>query len=64
MSPPDKPLVWLHGEINWDEFWAVIKGNGPANAERMTARRQAHADGRWVREALSTYAEKQKQLQF
>jgi len=49
---------WLHGEINWDEFWAVIKGNGPANAERMAARRQAHADGLWVRQAQAAYAEK------
>jgi ring-1,2-phenylacetyl-CoA epoxidase subunit PaaA len=49
---------WLHGEINWDEFWAVIKGNGPANAERMAARRKAHEDGQWVREAAAAYAEK------
>lgn len=51
---------WKHGDINWDEFWAVIKGNGPANAERMAARRQAHADGQWVREAAAAYAEKQR----
>jgi ring-1,2-phenylacetyl-CoA epoxidase subunit PaaA len=50
---------WVHGEINWDEFWAVLKGNGPANAERMAARRKAHEDGRWVREAAAAYAEKQ-----
>jgi ring-1,2-phenylacetyl-CoA epoxidase subunit PaaA len=51
---------WVHGEINWDEFWAVLKGNGPANAERMAARRKAHEDGRWVREAATAYAEKQQ----
>lgn len=50
---------WRTGEINWDEFWAVLKGNGPANAERMAARRQAHADGEWVREAATAYAVRQ-----
>ncbi|HRN50402.1 MAG TPA: 1,2-phenylacetyl-CoA epoxidase subunit A [Anaerolineales bacterium] len=53
---------WRTGPINWDEFWAVLKGNGPANAERMAARRQAHADGAWVREAAAAYAAK-SQLQ-
>ncbi|GIK64455.1 MAG: phenylacetate-CoA oxygenase subunit PaaA [Chloroflexota bacterium] len=49
---------WHFGEINWDEFWNVVKGNGPCNAERMAARRQAHEDGLWVREAMAAYAEK------
>ncbi|MBI5927754.1 MAG: 1,2-phenylacetyl-CoA epoxidase subunit A [Chloroflexi bacterium] len=49
---------WHFGEINWDEFWNVVKGNGPCNAERMTARRQAHEDGLWVREAMAAYTEK------
>ncbi len=49
--------AWVHGPIDWDEFWRVIKGDGPCNAERMSARRQAHQDGRWVREALAAYAE-------
>lgn len=47
---------WVSGEINWDEFWRVVKGDGPCNAERLEARRQAHADGLWVREALAAYA--------
>jgi ring-1,2-phenylacetyl-CoA epoxidase subunit PaaA len=47
---------WLIGEINWDEFWAVLRGDGPCNRERLEARRQAHDDGRWVREALAAYA--------
>jgi ring-1,2-phenylacetyl-CoA epoxidase subunit PaaA len=47
---------WLTGEIDWDEFWAVLRGDGPCNQERLDARRQAHADGRWVREALAAYA--------
>jgi ring-1,2-phenylacetyl-CoA epoxidase subunit PaaA len=49
---------WIIGPIDWDEFWRVVKGDGPCNAERMHARRKAHADGLWVREALAGYAEK------
>ncbi len=49
---------WRTGPINWDEFWQVLKGNGPCNAERLAARRQAHADGLWVREALAASAAK------
>ncbi len=50
---------WLAGPIDWDEFWRVVKGNGPCNTERLEARRSAHAEGQWVREALSAYAAKQ-----
>jgi len=50
---------WLTGPIDWDEFWRVVKGDGPCNAERMAARRKAHADGEWVREALAAYADRQ-----
>jgi ring-1,2-phenylacetyl-CoA epoxidase subunit PaaA len=49
---------WITGEIDWDEFWRVVKGHGPCNKERMEARIQAHEEGRWVREALAEYAEK------
>ena len=49
---------WIHGPIDWDEFWQVIKGDGPMNAKRMAVRQTAHKDGQWVREALSAYAEK------
>jgi ring-1,2-phenylacetyl-CoA epoxidase subunit PaaA len=50
---------WIYGDIDWDEFWRVVKGDGPCNAERMAARRKAHEDGRWVREAVAAYAAKQ-----
>lgn len=50
---------WISGEIDWDEFWRVIGGDGPCNEERMAARRAAHENGRWVREAMAAYAEKQ-----
>lgn len=51
---------WEFGEIDWDEFWAVVKGNGPYNRERMTARRKAHEEGEWVRRAAEAYAEKRR----
>ena len=41
------------GPIDWTEFDQVLKGNGPCNAERLAARRNAHAAGAWVREAAS-----------
>jgi ring-1,2-phenylacetyl-CoA epoxidase subunit PaaA len=47
---------WVYGAIDWDEFWQVVRGNGPVNDERLAARRQAHVDGQWVREALEAYA--------
>jgi ring-1,2-phenylacetyl-CoA epoxidase subunit PaaA len=46
------------GKIDWDEFWQVVKGNGPCNRERLQARRDAHEKGRWVREAAEAYAAK------
>jgi ring-1,2-phenylacetyl-CoA epoxidase subunit PaaA len=49
---------WLIGPIDWDEFWQVVNGNGPMNKERLAARRNAHEDGLWVREAMTAYAEK------
>ena len=51
---------WEFGEIDWDEFWAVVKGHGPYNRERMTARRKAHAEGEWVRRAAEAYAAKKR----
>jgi ring-1,2-phenylacetyl-CoA epoxidase subunit PaaA len=65
MSLPDKDLRWNaatqhygFGEIDWNEFWNVVKGNGPCNKQRMEARRKAHEEGAWVREAAAAYAEK------
>ncbi|HET7632921.1 MAG TPA: 1,2-phenylacetyl-CoA epoxidase subunit PaaA [Gemmatimonadaceae bacterium] len=51
---------WEFGAIDWAEFYQVIKGNGPCNKERLAARRAAHEQGRWVRDAAQAYAEKQK----
>ena len=49
------------GPIDWDEFWRVIRGNGPMNRDRLEARRRAHEEGAWVREALEAYAQRQHQ---
>ncbi len=51
---------WDFGDIPWDEFWSVVKGDGPMNRERMRARRKAYEDGEWVREAAMEYARKKK----
>ena len=66
LTLPDPHLKWNeaqqrheYGPINWAEFEQVLKGNGPCNAERLAARRKAHADGAWVREAAVAYAAKQ-----
>jgi ring-1,2-phenylacetyl-CoA epoxidase subunit PaaA len=47
---------WVHGPINWDEFWRVVNGDGPCNRERLEARQKAHDEGAWVREALEVYS--------
>jgi ring-1,2-phenylacetyl-CoA epoxidase subunit PaaA len=67
MTLPDPDLRWnakenhYHfGEINWQEFWNVVKGNGPCNKQRIDARRKAWQKGEWVREAAAAYAEKRK----
>ena len=51
---------WEFGEIDWTEFYEVIKGNGPCNRERLEARRAAHESGRWVRDAAAAYAAKHR----
>ncbi|NKX50902.1 1,2-phenylacetyl-CoA epoxidase subunit A, partial [Arthrobacter deserti] len=66
LTLPDKDIrfneetgKWEHGELNWDEFYEVLKGRGPCNAQRLERRREAHENGAWVREAASAYAAKQ-----
>jgi ring-1,2-phenylacetyl-CoA epoxidase subunit PaaA len=44
--------TWTYSDPDWDEFWAVVKGNGPCNKERLAVRRMAEERGRWVRNAL------------
>jgi ring-1,2-phenylacetyl-CoA epoxidase subunit PaaA len=54
---------WRFGEIDWTEFYAVVKGNGPCNRQRLQHRRSAHEEGAWVRDAATAYAAKQTQRQ-
>ncbi len=67
---PDDDLRWddtlndggggyRFGEIDWSEFWRVVKGNGPMNRDRVAARTKAWREGAWVREAALAFAEKQ-----
>ena len=67
MQLPDENLKWNEdkkqydfGAINWDEFWNVVKGNGPCNKQRLDARKKAHEEGKWVRDAATAYANKKK----
>ena len=62
---PDADLKWNaakdgydYGEIDWEEFYAVVRGEGPVAKERMTARRSAWDDGAWVREAAVAHEAK------
>ncbi|TNF46859.1 MAG: 1,2-phenylacetyl-CoA epoxidase subunit A [Bacteroidetes bacterium] len=65
LTVPDPDLKWNEetghyefGAINWDEFWEVVKGNGPCNKDRIDTRRKAKEEGLWVREAAMAHAEK------
>ena len=66
MRIPDEHLKWNvekghydFGQINWEEFWQVVNGNGPCNKERLAARVKAHEDGEWVREAAVEFGKRQ-----
>src|SRR5215469_14781129 len=65
LKVPDPDLKWNEergsydfGTIAWDEFYAVVRGEGPVAKERMNARVSAWENGRWVREAALAHAEK------
>jgi ring-1,2-phenylacetyl-CoA epoxidase subunit PaaA len=65
LTVPDPKLKWdaqrghyEFSEIDWDEFWAVAKGEGPVAKERMKARIEASEQGAWVREAALAHAAK------
>ena len=67
LTIPDPDLRWNaergaygFGEIDWDEFWRVVKGDGPMNRERITHKAEAWDDGAWVREAATAHAAKQR----
>ena len=72
---PDTDLRWdkkrnrgtggyAYGKIDWDEFWRVVKGDGPMNNERLKAKQKAWDEGSWVRAAARAHAlKKQTALQ-
>ncbi|HHM21069.1 MAG TPA: 1,2-phenylacetyl-CoA epoxidase subunit A [Bacteroidetes bacterium] len=67
LTIPDPDLKWNEkrghydfGEIDWEEFWRVVKGHGPCNRDRLDARRSAWQNGAWVRQAALAYAEKKR----
>jgi ring-1,2-phenylacetyl-CoA epoxidase subunit PaaA len=69
LSVPDETLKWNDekggydfAEPDWDEFFDVLRGNGPCNVERIEARQKAWDDGAWVRDGLMAHAEKRKAL--
>jgi ring-1,2-phenylacetyl-CoA epoxidase subunit PaaA len=65
LAVPDPALAWNEerghydfGEVDWEEFYSVVRGEGPVAKERMKARRDAWDDNAWVREAAAAFAEK------
>lgn len=65
LSVPDEDLTWNeekdgydYSQPDWQEFYDVIQGNGPCNADRMAARNKAWDEGAWVRDGLMAHAEK------
>ncbi len=67
LTIPDKDLKWNEkkghydfGEMDWEEFWSVVNGNGPCNKQRLAHHRKAHDEGEWVRNAAKEYAKKQE----
>jgi ring-1,2-phenylacetyl-CoA epoxidase subunit PaaA len=65
LTIPDPDLRWDEdrghhdfGEIDWDEFWSVVKGDGPMNKERIATKLAAWEEGAWVREAAAAHAAK------
>lgn len=67
LTVPDENLKWNEekggydfSEPDWEEFFDVIKGNGPCNTDRLAARNKAWDDGAWVREGMMAHAEKKR----
>ncbi|MDX2360266.1 MAG: 1,2-phenylacetyl-CoA epoxidase subunit A [Crocinitomicaceae bacterium] len=50
--------MYEHSDINWDEFWTVVNGDGPCNKQRLEHHIKAHEEGAWVRECALAYHNK------
>jgi ring-1,2-phenylacetyl-CoA epoxidase subunit PaaA len=53
---------WIYSDPDWNEFENVIKGYGPLNKERLSARLKSHEEGSWVRQAAMEYARKKEKI--
>ncbi len=65
LTVPDPDLCWNEekggydfSQPDWDEFFDVLRGNGPCNTERLAEQNRAWDDGKWVREGLMAHAAK------
>lgn len=65
LTIPDPDLKWNEerghydfGEVNWEEFFEILKGNSQCGTERIAARQKAWDDGAWFRDGLAAHAEK------
>ncbi len=65
LTVPDAALQWNEekggydfGAIDWEEFYAVVRGEGPVAKERIKARRDAWETNAWVRDAAAAYEAK------
>lgn len=43
---------WDFSQPDWEEFYQVIRGNGPLNRQRVGLRRFSYEQGAWVRRAI------------
>jgi ring-1,2-phenylacetyl-CoA epoxidase subunit PaaA len=65
LTIPDPDLKWNpargsydYGVIDWEEFYAVVRGEGPVAKERLQARIAAWEENAWVRDAAIAHEEK------
>jgi ring-1,2-phenylacetyl-CoA epoxidase subunit PaaA len=64
LTVPDAKIIkidennYKHGDINWDEFWQVVNGNGPCNEQRLNHHKKYHSEGAWVRECAIEFNKK------
>jgi ring-1,2-phenylacetyl-CoA epoxidase subunit PaaA len=69
LTIPDPDLKWNEerqhydfGQLPWDEFMEILKGNGPCNKKRIETKRKAQRENSWVKEAAAAFAEKQEKI--
>jgi ring-1,2-phenylacetyl-CoA epoxidase subunit PaaA len=65
LKVPDENLKWNEerqhydfGDLPWDEFMEVLKGNEPCNKKGLETKRKAQKEHSWVKEAAMAFAKK------